>query len=473
MTTALEAARAALAGEPAWLVGGAVRDRLLGRATDDVDIALDGDPRGAARRIAKATGGAAFQLSHEFGGWRAVGPEHTWHVDLLPLRDHDLAADLSARDFTVNAMAEPLAGGEVVDPHGGAGDLEARRLRMVSARALTDDPLRTLRAVRFAVELGFSIEPATADAVRAHAREIAQVSPERVFAELKRVVAAPRVREGLALMDEAGLLAAVLPELEALRGVDQSVYHHADVLGHTLEVLDQVVAMEADPAAAGLGGELEAPVAALLADPLANEITRGTGLRLAALLHDAAKPQTRKVLPTGRVTFVGHDSEGAELARAVLRRLRASERLAGYVAGLTRHHLDLGFLVHERPLSRRTIWRYLTATAPNSADVTLLTVADRLATRGRRAGPAIAAHLELAREVLEHAFALREGGPRPPLVAGDELAAELGIRPGPRLGELLRALEEDRYAGEISTRDEAVARARDRLEETADRAERD
>jgi poly(A) polymerase len=461
VSTALEAARAALAGEDAWLVGGAVRDRALGRATDDVDVAVAGEPRSAARRIAKAAGGASFQLSHEFGGWRAVGPEHAWHVDVLPLRDGDLQADLAARDFTVNAMAEPLAGGELVDPHGGRADLEARRLRMVSEQALLDDPLRTLRAVRFSVELGFDIEPATATAVRAHARSIAHVSPERVFAELKRVVAAPRVREGLMLMEEAGLLAAVLPELAALRGVDQSVYHHADVLGHTLEVLDAVVAMEADPAAVGLGGDLEARVAALLAEPLANELTRGTALRFAALLHDAAKPQTRAERPDGRVTFVGHDSEGADLARDVLRRLRVSERLSGYVATLTRHHLDLGFLVHERPLSRRTIWRYLAATAPNSADVTLLTVADRLATRGRKAEPAIAAHVELAREVLRHAFAVREAGPRPPLVPGDELAAELGIRPGPELGELLRALEEDRYAGEISTRDEAVARARE------------
>jgi tRNA nucleotidyltransferase/poly(A) polymerase len=147
MSAALDAARAALAGEPAWLVGGAVRDRLAGRDTDDVDVAVQGDPRGAARRIAKASGGAAFQLSHEFGGWRAVGPGHAWHVDLLPLRDGDLHADLAARDFTVNAMAEPLAGGELIDPHGGAADLAARRLRIVSERALADDPLRTLRAV--------------------------------------------------------------------------------------------------------------------------------------------------------------------------------------------------------------------------------------------------------------------------------------------------------------------------------------
>ena len=149
---------------------------------------------------------------------------------------------------------------------------------MVSPRSLADDPLRTLRAVRFSVELGFEIEPGTRVAVQEHAAAIAGVSPERVFAELKRVVAAARVRDGLELMDATGLLAAVLPELTALRGVEQSVYHHADVLGHTLEVLDQVVAMEADPAAAGLGGELEAPVAALLAAVLP-ELTalRGVG----------------------------------------------------------------------------------------------------------------------------------------------------------------------------------------------------
>jgi tRNA nucleotidyltransferase/poly(A) polymerase len=465
MEEPLAIAREALAGERAWVVGGAVRDRLLGRDTDDVDLALEGDPRHAARRIAKAAGGAAFRLSDEFGGWRAVGPGHAWHVDLLPLRAGDLEADLAARDFTLNAMAEPLAGGEIVDPHGGRADLERRRLRMLSVQALRDDPLRTMRAVRLAVELGLELDPATAAAVSAEAAAIERVSPERVFAELKRVLRAPAVRRGLELMERHGLLSAVLPELDALHGVDQSVYHHADVFGHTLEVLDAAVAMEADPAAVGLG-DLAGPVSALLAEPLADELTRGTGLRLAALLHDAAKPQTRGVLADGRVTFVDHDREGAGLARTVLRRLRSSERLAAYVADLTAHHLRLGFLVHERPLSRRAIWRYLAVTAPHSADVTLLTVADRLATRGRKAEPAIAAHLEVAREVLAHAFAERAAGPRAPLIAGDELAAAVGIRPGPELGALLRALEEERYAGQVTTREEAIAWAR-RLREGA------
>jgi hypothetical protein len=160
------------------------------------------------------------------------------------------------------------------------------------------------------------------------------------------------------------------------------------------------------------------------------------------------------------VTFIGHDAAGAEQARAILRRWRASERLGDYVAALTRHHLHLGFLVHERPLDRRTAWRYLTTTAPYSADITVLTVADRLATRGRNAGPAIEAHVELAREMLAHAFSYE---PQPALVRGDELARELGRRPGPWLKELLAQLEEDRYAGEIATREQAIRRARERL----------
>jgi poly(A) polymerase len=446
----LDAARRALAGREAWLVGGAVRDRLLGRPVDDVDVALDGNPRAAARAIAKDTGGAAFRLSGAFGAWRVVGPGHGWHVDLVTLRDGDIAADLAARDFTINAMAEPLAGGELLDPHGGRADLAARRVRMVSAGALVEDPLRTLRAVRLVTELDLELDPDTGAAVAANAVNIAEVAPERVFGELKRVVTAPRARTGLALMDAYRLTAAVLPELEALRGVEQNEFHHADVYGHTLEVLDAVAALER--------GEQGEDIAALLAEPLADELTRGGGMRFAALLHDAAKPLTRGVRPDGRVTFIGHDAAGADLVRDIMRRLRASQRLTEYVAALTLHHLRLGFLVHERPLERRSVWRYLQATGPYSSEVTIFTIADRLATRGRNADEAIAAHLELAREMLAHT---REPLPAEPLVRGDELARELGIRPGPRLGELIAQLEEDRFAGAISTREDALRRARD------------
>jgi len=460
VTEGLDAARAALAGAPAWLVGGAVRDRLLGRATTDVDIALAGDARAAARAVARAAGGTAFELSGAFGAWRVVGASGEWSVDVVRLRDDDVEADLAARDFTINAMAEPLAGGDLLDPHGGREDLAAGRLRMVSAGALAEDPLRTLRAARLAVELGLEVDPATADEVRRRAPGLVSVAPERVFGELKRIVCAERAVRGLELGEALGVVQVVLPELSALRDVEQNVFHHRDVHGHTLEVLDAVAGLQAG---VGVLGEHAAPVRELLAEPLGDELSRGDAMRFAALLHDAAKPATRSMRPDGRVTFVGHDSEGAELARGVLRRLRASARVADYVAALARHHLRLGFLVHERPLSRRRVWRYLTATEPWSAEVTIFTVADRLATRGRNAEQATLAHVEVAREILGPALA-RRGRPRPaPLVRGDELAAALGLAPGPRLGELLAALEEARYAGEISTREEALRLARSLL----------
>jgi len=186
-------------------------------------------------------------------------------------------------------------------------------------------------------------------------------------------------------------------------------------------------------------------------------------MRFAALLHDAAKRQTRGQRPDGRVTFIGHDDAGAELARAVLRRLRAANGLVDYVAALTRHHLRLGFLVHERPLSRRSVFRYLKAAEPFAVDVTAFTVADRVATRGRNAEPAIAAHVALAERMLAEAFAREAAPPAEPLVRGDELAAALGVRPGPRLGALLAALEEEAFAGEVATREDALRRARELL----------
>ena len=433
----------ALAGTRAWLVGGAVRDRLLGRSTKDLDVIVDGDAGAAAKAVRRATGGAAFPLSETFGGWRVVASGY--EIDLLPLNEGGLEADLAARDFTVNAMAEPVAGGDLVDPHGGGADLQARRLRMVSPQALAADPLRALRAVRLSAELGFAIEPATLGAAREHAPGLRDVAAERVFAELKRVVGAEDPVAALELMEEAGVTAAVLPELLELHGVEQNVFHHLDVHDHTLAVLACAVELERS-------GE-----PAELSEPLADGLTRRGGLRWAALLHDIAKPRTQVARADGRgYSFIGHDAEGAEAARSILRRLRASQKLADYVAALTRHHLLVGFLVHERPLDPRAVHRYIRRTEPWTADVTVLTMADRLATRGRNAEAAIDAHLEVARELLS--------ARRPePLVRGDDLIRELGMSPGPRLGELLAQLEEDQFAGLIRTRDEALARARDTL----------
>jgi putative nucleotidyltransferase with HDIG domain len=283
-----------------------------------------------------------------------------------------------------------------------------------------------------------------------------------VFAELRRVVIAPRALSGLELMDRTGATAAVLPELVALEGVEQSRFHHLDVNGHTREVLAQTIALIDDPAPVCSEAADRDALRALLDRPLANELTRGQALRFGALLHDIAKPRTRDVTAQGRITFVGHDETGAEMASDILGRLRASDRLREHVAALTRHHLRLGFLVHDMPLGRRSVYDYLRICAPVGVDVTLLSVADRLATRGDNAERAIGRHLELARELLPEALRWVADPPRPP-VRGDELARVLGIETGPMIGELLRELEAASFSGEVANRDEAIARARELL----------
>ena len=190
----------------------------------------------------------------------------------------------------------------------------------------------------------------------------------------------------------------------------------------------------------------------MLDEPLADELTRGQALRFGALLHDIGKPATHDVREDGRVTFMGHDRLGQEMVRDICRRLRMSERLCRFLEAVTRHHLVLGFLVHERPLDRRAVYRYLERTSPVEVEVTLLSVADRLATRGKNAERAIDAHLELAEELMPAALEWRRNGPPPVPVRGDELAEELGIEPGPELGRLLAELAEAAYAGEASDR---------------------
>jgi putative nucleotidyltransferase with HDIG domain len=419
--------------------------------------------------VARAAGAAAcFALSEEFGAWRIVSRDHAWQVDVEPMRGDSLADDLALRDFTVNAIAEPLDGGQPIDPLGGLADVRARRLRMASPAAFADDPLRVLRLVRVALELDLEADADTLREARAAAAGLRAIASERVFTELRRILAAAGAVGGLRMMGELGATAIVLPELEALRGVQQSRFHHLDVYGHTLEVLDRTVQLTGlqGPAAAELGpavGSHASAVATLLAEPLADEMTRGEALRWGALLHDAAKPLTREIRADDRrVTFIGHDARGADLARAVLERLHASERLRAHVAGLVRHHLRLGFLVHERqPLSRRTVFDYLHACSPVEVDVTLLSIADRLATRGERSRESIDAHLRLAGQVLGDALRWRQEGPPGPLLRGDELARALGIPTGPRIGALLAELAAAQYSGEVSTREQALAYARE------------
>lgn len=457
----VEATRRALqGGDPTWIVGGAVRDAVLDREVTDLDLAVAGDPGATARAIAKEIGEHAFELSAEFGTWRVVAAGHGWQIDVTALRGEGIELDLAGRDFTIGAVAVPLAGGEPIDPYVGLVDLADKRLRAVGEASFADDPLRLLRAARLAAELELEIEPRTVALARAAASRAADPAGERQLAELRQLMGGPDPLRGLRLLGELDLTAVLLPEVEALRGVEQGPNHHLDVYDHTIAVLEHTLEVEGD--LDRFAGDRAVEAAALLEEPLADEMTRRTALRFGALFHDIAKPATRAERD-GFVGFRGHDQLGAEVIGGICQRLRASRKLTQHLQGLALHHLRLGFLIPEMPLSLRRIHAYLRATEPVTVDVTLLTVADRLSARGK--GPIaspemVSAHLQLAREMIAAGLDWRREGPPTPLLRGDEVAAELGIEPGPELGSALAELEAAQYAGEITDRAGAIEHLR-------------
>ena len=272
-----------------WIVGGALRDELLGRENTDIDIVVEGDPARAARELASELRGPVFQLSEAFGAWRVVDRREGRVYDFAPLQGDTIEEDLAKRDFSVNAMARPLTGnaaaapggGELIDPLGGRADLEARTLRVLGPEAYENDPLRPLRLARFAAELGFTPDPETERLTAQAAPRVAEASGERIFAELRRLVLADGAVDGLELADRLGLLRAVLPELADLHHVEQSHFHHLDVYDHTMEVFERLIGLKRDAT-----GELRE----VLDEPLGDELTRGEALRFGALCTTSASP---------------------------------------------------------------------------------------------------------------------------------------------------------------------------------------
>ena len=441
-------------GTDGWIVGGGLRDALLGRVVADVDLAVSADAKDLAKRLAMAHRAARFPLSETFGAWRVHGGSLPFTVDLTPLQGGGLDQDLARRDLTVNALAFPLAGGDLIDHHNGLDDLHARSLRMVAPTVLRDDPVRLVRLARLACQLGFGVEDQTRLRARMDAGELSRSAPERVADELRRIARMPDAWRGFEILDDLGVLGVIVPQLEEGRGLEQTPYHHKDMLGHSLEVVRRVCEIRADPTEIFRGAGSH--IAADLAQPLADDLTRGETLVFAALFHDMAKPETYAVTPEGRATFFHHDRRGAELADAWCRHYRTSTRFREVVVLCVRTHLALGFMVHRQPLSLRQIDRYLRSTAPAEAEQMILSVADRLATDGpRTTPPQIQRHLAVARQIAEWYVTLEGRGPVGSLVNGAELGELLGRRPGRWMTELLEALREEQVVGLVRTRAQA------------------
>jgi len=461
-----------------WLVGGSVRDALLNRPVHDLDFAVAGDGLAIARTVASKLGAAFFPLDEARGTGRVVAIEddQRFFLDFASLRGDDLNADLAARDFTVNAIAVSL-GGQLFDPMGGQADLKAKVLRTCSPASINDDPVRALRAVRLAAQLGFRIERGTREAAREAASRIASVSAERVRDEFMKMLEEQKPAASLRALDALGLLGRVVPETSALKGVTQSAPHVFDVWQHTLAVVNHLEGVlsvlgrvhDVDAASEYALGYAAARVGRYrneISDHLEQELSAGRSARsllfLAALLHDIAKPQTRAVeAGTGRVRFLGHENYGTEVAKERLIALRLSNDEVERVAIIVAHHMRPVLLSQGEAVTPRAAYRFFKATGPAGVDVCLLTLADLLGTRGIELGrEEWAVRVDTVVALLDAYYKQSEQVIRPPALITGEDVMRLGVPQGPRVGELLEAVREAQAAGEVTTREEAMDRVK-------------
>ncbi len=476
---------------PIYVVGGAVRDYLLGHTSGiaDLDLGLAGPVLPVARSVADLLGWAYYPLDAERDVARIVlvGDDAPNLVcDLAALRG-DLATDLGLRDFTVNAMALELAPNSpprLVDPRGGFNDLAAQQIRAVSNTSLTADPIRALRAVRFAGQLGFVIADETVTQLREVGQEVLATSPERHRDELWKIFSLSHPGDALEQLQQLGLLAHLLPEVAQLDGVAQSAPHRWDVFRHTVGVMEYAAALRdwlAPDQAADSGIELEpalaetlAPWRARLAEHMGEELaqgrTRSNLLIWHGLFHDTGKPScaSQEFDENGRtrIRFLGHQEVSARLAEERATSLHFSRREAQIMGTAAAAHMRPHQLLDafgDGAISRRAAYRFFRDTATGGRDdqtgldVLLLALADYQAT-GIERGEAWRRYLAGVSTLLDFAFAPTTKAMRP-LIDGRSLMGALKLSPGPLVGDLLEAIIEAQVAGEVSNEAEALALA--------------
>ena len=481
-------------GTGAYLVGGFVRDWLISAEPGhDIDIVISGDAGAAAQGIAREFGGTIVPLSPGHGVVRVVVPHDIddsdagdsasdsdrenvpWNIDVGSSAGA-IEEDLSRRDFTVNAMAVPLADWRsvdaVIDPLVGRNDLAGKTIRALGPTVFQDDPGRLMRAIRLAGQLKFRVEPGTSKLIAANARLLAGVSPERIREEFLRILSLDGAKGQLEVLDHFGLFELVIPELQSAKGVEQPNMHYWDVWGHTMHAVEAAELVTK--------GHQNSPIYSCVPwtpeseahfnRPATDGHTRRTVLKLAALFHDVAKPQTKSLDATGRTRFFGHSEQGAEIATKRLGRLRVSSKGIEMVSKMVEQHLrPTNMKAGDEWPTNRAIYRYFRDLGNVAIDTLYLCLADYLAAKGP----------ELVHEDwLNHAsmvgYILHVGTSEPVsptttrLITGHDLMHHFNLPPGPEIGAVLERVEEAQAAGEIETKEQALQMAADRLKHLAE-----
>ncbi|MBC8280484.1 MAG: CCA tRNA nucleotidyltransferase [Chloroflexi bacterium] len=481
-------------GGDTYLVGGFVRDWLLyNKPGHDIDIAVSGDPAVIAQGIADKFGGTVIPLGAAHGVIRVVtsgmgdanqtetdqgwaGHEASeqdqapWTIDVDGYSG-TIEEDLQRRDFTVNAMAIRLedwpAMDKVIDPLGGRADLAQKSISALGPTVFQDDPGRLLRAVRLAGQLKFRINPDTSKLIAANASLLANVSPERVREEFLNILSLDGAKAQLEVLDHFGLFEQVIPELQTAKGVDQPNMHYWDVWGHTMHTVEFAELITK--------GHQNSPIyscvpwtpesKAHFGQHATDGHTRATVLKLAALFHDIAKPQTKFEDETGRTRFFGHSEEGAEIAASRLGHLRVSSKGIEMVSKMVEQHLrPTGMKDGDEWPTNRAIHRYFRDVGDVAIDTLFLCMADYLGAKGPNL-----VHEEWLNHARMVGHILHVGTSEPVspttarLITGKDLMTHFKIQPGPEIGAVLERVEEARAAGEIETKEQALEMAANAL----------
>jgi putative nucleotidyltransferase with HDIG domain len=447
-------------GQAAWLVGGALRELLAGGTAADLDVAVAGGALDLGRRLAERLEARFVVLDAGRGAGRIVGRSGDVTLDVVDLRAPTLEGDLRARDFTVNGLAAAVGdllrdgGAVIVDPTGGLDDLRDRVVRPCGPAAITDDPLRALRGVRLALRPGWRLHPSAELAIAAAAPLVASVAPERVRAELVGILAEPGAAGGLRALDRLGVLPALLPESLRMRATEQPLPHRFDVWEHSLHAVEAMDTLLGSlDALAPWGPALRAHLAEALGDGL----TRRETLKLAALLHDVAKPETRTE-EAGRIRFIGHDAAGAVRVVAIGERLRLSRRASHVLERLVAEHLRPMHLAQVGLVTRRARFRFFQALGDEARDLLLLALADAAALTGDSPLALWAgAGGDLVRTLMAGVDAEAAAAAAPALLRGEDVMAAFGLPAGPAVGRLLARAREAQALGLVATREEALA----------------
>ena len=419
-----------------YVVGGFVRDLLLGNEGPDIDLVVFGDSIAFAKRLQSVLGGSKVVAYPRFEtamfdcqSYRLelVGARPAWDApDSAPTLD----TDLRRRDFTINAMAMAIGDadfGRILDPLNGAGDLEAGLIRTAAAPEQTfgDDPLRMLRAVRFAAQLDFQIEASVLDAIKSMAPEIQKAAQERITAEFQKLMMVPQPSTGLNLFRKSGLSEAIFPELDQLAGVEQrGEYFHKDVFHHSLKVVDNI-----------------------------SPYTDNFALRLVALMHDIAKPQTKRFTPGHGWTFHGHEELGARMVDRIGRRMKLPRKTIEYVAKLVRLHMRPTQLSDDS-VTDSAVRRLMVEAGEDIEDLMTLCRADITSKNPRRVERYLANFDYVEKRIgeVEEKDELRNFKPA---ITGNEIMANLGMPPGPIIGEIKQRITDAILDGEIPNEREA------------------